>query len=173
MLILDDSANPRLQSLMVIVLIVFMDWCISPFTCHHFHHTMSWCHWWLTHTFYKKEVNDELWPSDWTTICFSLLIVSILTVNRLKPFTLPQTLVFPITASFHVLGSQIFTAHTYVCTHKMHTYYSKYTHPTHSNCSSWSLTRQSVRFWLLSNISSSSHQPTVKSLFVLTFLERD
>lgn len=43
----------------------------------------------------------------------------------------------------------------------MHTYYSTYTHPTHTNCSVWSLISQSVRFTVTKQRRILSHQPTV------------
>lgn len=58
------------------------------------------------------------------------------------------------------------------CAFMQLTHLHAHLHPS-SNGPGWSLTRQSVGFRLLSNISSSSHQPTVESLFVLTFLDGD
>lgn len=155
MLMLGDSANPWLQS----VIFLFPDSCISLF----FNISFS-SYYVLSLRIYThlllKEVKD----------CYDC---EGLDCKQVKTLDVASNMAFSLTASLSPSLVHRRSHIQFVCTHKMHTYYSTYTHPTHTNCSSWSLTRQSVRFRLLSNISSSSHQPIVRSLFVLTYLDRN
>lgn len=97
------------------------------------------------------------------TICFSLLIVGILIVNRLNPLEFASHIcIFPHCAHFTDSRSSHEHMHT---TRTLTTARRPILHTATVRSEAWSVSLSDFQF--LSNISSSSHQPTVKeSLYI-------